>query len=197
MVNTPAQQLGPLDSMLGTLGLALFVVRTWATSLEVFLHRDLGERYLGWNAAAVLLLVPLYLLGWERYDPGPMLLFLGAYLFFCFIARMGMVRRRMRGESCHSMYTGWPRFLGPKAKISEIRMKQFVEPPITFLVGWMVRGEFNAPLGTYLMIGAVCLVISVNASETISRMRTLDMNDAVIEQEQTAERFRIMRGDRE
>jgi hypothetical protein len=196
MANTPTQKQSTLESIVGSYRGGLFVCRIWAMSLEVFLHRDLGERYLGWNAAAVWVLVPLYLLGWQGYDCRPMVLFLPVYLAVCLAARAGMARRRLRGEQCHSMYTGWPRFLGPKAKISELRMKQVWEPAVTMLLGWAVRDEFNAPLGTYLMIGGVCLFISVSTSTAVERMQALDLSDAVLEQEMVAERFREMRGER-
>jgi hypothetical protein len=190
----PRENAGPLQSMRGTLNVALFVVRSWATSLEVFLHRDIGERYLGWNAAAVLVLVPLYMLGWEGYDARPMEGFLLAFLGMCAVSRMAIFRRRLQGGSCHSLYTGWPRFLGAKAKITELRMKQVYEPIGVFVLGLTFR-DYEGPLATYLMIGAVCLFISVSASGTLERIRSLDLNDAVIEQELAAERFRGMRGD--
>ena len=107
----------------------------------------------------------------------------------------GEVAEARRGESCHSFYTGWPRFLGPKATISEMSMKRCWEPGILCLLGFAVR-DWNAPLGTYLIFGAASLAISVGASEAVERQRALDMNDAVIDQEQTAERFRVMRGER-
>ncbi len=191
---TPGKN-GSLESLAGSFNLAMFICRAWATSLAVFLHRDIGDRYLGWNAAAVLLLVPLYLLGWKGYDSEPMLLFLLAYTGLCCLARAGAVARRVRGEQFHSLYTGWPRFLGPKAKISELAMKKFWEPAVTFALGWAVREGIDAPLGTYLMLGGICLSITVRTSCAVDDKQALDLNDAVIEQEMIAERFREMRGD--
>ncbi len=197
-MNSPAQQNpGPFQSMRGNFNLALFICRTWATSLEVFLHRDIGERYLGLQAAAVLLLVPLYLLGWEGYDVRAVVYFLPAYLLMCVVARMGSLARRTRGEQSHSMYTGWPRCMGPRSKWTELTVKQFVEPGIVFANGWMLRELHEAPLGTYLMIGAVCLFISVSSSTAMERLRAMDLNDAVKEQEFVAERLRGMRDARQ
>jgi hypothetical protein len=184
-----------LESMRQSTNVAMLVFQIGAISMEVFLHRGFGERYLGPRAAAVFILIPLYSLGWQGYDLQPLFLFLGAYLLMCFVARAGIAERVRRGEQCHSFYTGWPRFLGPKAKISEIAMKRFWEPGITGLLGLAVR-DFNAPLGTYLIFGAISMACSVGASEAIERQRALDMNDAVIDQQQTAERFREMRGER-
>ena len=191
----PNRNAGPLDEIRKSTNVAIFVCQVWAISMEVFLHRDVGERYLGPRAAAVLVLIPLYSLGWQGYDLEPLYWFLGTYFAMCFIARAGIAARLRRGEHCHSFYTGWPRFLGPRATVSEISMKRCWEPGILSLLGFAVR-DWNAPLGTYLILGAASLAISVGASEAVERQRTLDMNDAVIDQEQTAERFRAMRGER-
>jgi hypothetical protein len=37
-----------------------FVARSFATSVEVLFHKRVGDRYLGLQAAAVLLLIPIY-----------------------------------------------------------------------------------------------------------------------------------------
>ena len=61
--------------------------------------------------------------------------------------------------------------------------------------GFLLR-QINPPLGTYLMLAAGSLCISVCASEAEERTRALDMNDAVMNQESVADRFREMRSDR-
>jgi hypothetical protein len=76
----------------------IFICRSLATSVEVFIHRDIGERYLGTQAVAVLFIVPLFGLGREGYDLRLLLGFLPAYLVMCVIARIGMLKRRWRGE---------------------------------------------------------------------------------------------------
>ncbi len=177
----------------GMMNVLLLGCRSWATSLEVIVHRAPGERYLGLQAAGVLLLVPFYGLFWSGYDLSLLMAFLPVYLVMCIVARVQIFRRRHRGERCHSYYSGWPRFLGPKAKISEVRMKRFDEPVMTFAAGWLIR-QVDAPLGTYLMIGSVCMFINVNMSLALQQFQTLNMTDAVIEQEQIASRFREMRG---
>jgi hypothetical protein len=177
------------------LEMALFICQTWSTSIEVFLHRDMGERYLGLQAFCVVLLVPIFGLFWEGYDLEPLFLFISAYMVMCYVNRVQMVARRKRGEQCHSRYSGWPRFLGPKAKFSEMTMKRIVEPVITLLIGAVVR-DSNAPLGTYLMLGAVAMFITVSASQQAHRAQAQEMYDAVAEQEMVADTFREMHGDR-
>jgi len=195
MAKQQPENTRPFQSFTKNLGLALFLVRAWATSLEVFLHRDFGERYLGWQAVVVWLLVPCYASTWRGYDVRPLLLFLPAYLLMCVISRMKMLARRHGGEMCHSFYTGWPRILKPTVKGKELTVKRIYEPVFMFFLGFAIRDRINAPLGTYFMIGAVCLFISVSASEMASRVRSLDLNDTAIDQEIIAERFREMRGE--
>ncbi|MBL9081602.1 MAG: hypothetical protein JNK76_07335 [Planctomycetales bacterium] len=188
-------QDGPITNE-GLLHAALFVCRGFATSLEVFLHRGLGSRYLGLQAAAVLVLVPLFGCAWEGHDLTALLLFLPAYLVMCLVARGDMLRRRLRGEHCHTQYSGWPRLLKPGARMTELGCKQFCEPLLAFAAGFVVYQLNERPFGGYLMFSAVCLAISTNVDVALDRLRAENMNDAVIEQELLAERFRRMRGER-
>jgi hypothetical protein len=184
-----------LESARNGLSVGLFICRVLAVSVEVFLHKGMGERYLGLQAAAVLLLVPVYSLFWPGYDLRPLMLFLPAYLVMCFVARAGIAARLKRGEHCHSHYTGWPHGIKPGTKCSELTAKRVVEPAIVMMAGFLLR-QFNPPLGTYLMFAAAGLLISVSASDAEQRTRSLDINDAVIDQEQVADRFREMRSER-
>jgi len=169
----------------------LFICWAWGTSIEVFLHRNFGNRYLGFQALAVFFLVPVFGLGWEQYDLRPLTYFLPAYLLMLIVARIGVLRRYWRGDSsCHSMYSGWPRLLRPDGAITELRCKRLAEPALVFASGYIVCNFGELPLGVYLMCGAVCLAITVNVDLTVQRMRVQRMNDAVIEQRLLAERFR-------
>jgi len=195
MSTMPQQKQSALESARTGLAVGLFICRSLSVSVEVFLHRGMGERYLGLQAAAVLLLVPLYSLVWPGYDLRPLMLFLLAYLVMCCLARVSSIAHRLAGEHCHSHYTGWPRGIKPGAKCSELTVKRVVEPAIVMAAGFLLR-QVNPPLGTYLMLAGGSLFISVSASETEQRTRALDMNDAVINQEQVADRFRDMRSER-
>jgi len=171
-----------------------FVARTWATSIEVFFHKRVGDRYLGLNAAAVLLLIPIYSLFWQGYDLRPLMWFLMVYLGAVVIARLGVVTRKRGGVRIHSFYSGYPRFMNGRSKLSEVQWKKCVEPFVSafFGAGLYVQGE--RPLGAYLMIAGACLFISVAIAELQFQQRATAMNDQVIEQEYVAERFREMRG---
>lgn len=188
----PTSHMEQFRSMVGWL---TFVSGALAASVEVFLHRSrtIGERYLGLQATAVIAIVLLYSLFWEGYDVMPLLRFLGMFLFMCFLARVGAAARRRRGgPQEHTRYTGFPRVCSVFRRLSERTAKMVVEPMLVFLAGAFVM-PVSEPLGGYLMLASVGLLISVHMSVGYDRVRALDMNDASIDQRQIAERFREMR----
>lgn len=78
--------------------------------------------------------------------------------------------------------------------MDEVKVKQIVEPFLTFAVG-AVMLEFSPPLGGYLMIASAGLLISNGLAAEYERRRVSDMHDAYLEQRGVAERFRDMRGE--
>ena len=55
------QQEKPIDMIQDTknaINWLMFFVQIYSTAIEVFLHRDMGHRYLGFQAVAVLIVVP-------------------------------------------------------------------------------------------------------------------------------------------
>ena len=93
------------------------------------------------------------------------------------------------------MYTGYPRLWKLAPRASEITVKKYVEPLVAFAVG-VTLCAYSPPLGIYVILGAFALMGTVMLSEETQRQRAIEMNDAVIEQQLVAERFRDMRGDR-
>jgi hypothetical protein len=169
-----------------------FLVDAWATSAEVFLRREFGWNYIGAQAAAVVVLVPIFMMLWPGYDPRPLAWFLVAYLVMCVIARLQAGWRRMRGDANHSYYSGWPWLMGIFRRWSEVTVKRWVEPALVGILAALI-GEHNAPLASYLVGSALCLFVSGHAREESVRKRVEAMKDAAIEQEIIAERFREMR----
>ena len=188
------QQRGEWMTMRDQFNLLHLICRTWSTSVEVFWHRDFGDRYLGINALLVLFLVPIYGLFWEGYDIEPLMWFIPAFLVMCGIGRVGMVRRRLRGEQCHSYYSGWPRIMQPTVKFSEETCKRFIEPVLTLAIGWSFCDFFKqVPLGVFFLWAGVCQFISNNLAAAHERVLAQNLFDQVTEQQQVAERFRRMR----
>lgn len=81
---------GPIQQTKAVLSWIAFIAGVLAVSVEVFLRRSrtFGERYMGVQAALVILLVPIYCAWWGGYDVRPLFYFLAAYLFMCLVIRM-------------------------------------------------------------------------------------------------------------
>ena len=178
----------------GTMNAIGWLIHTWATSVQVFLHKNVGDRFLGIHAAAVLLLVPVYGAFWQGYDLRPLMWFLPVYLGAVAVARLGIVRRRFNGTRIHSFYTGFPRCMKPRSKLSEAQFKRYVEPVLAASTGLTFCMMGERPLGVYLIIAGVCVFLSASMSEIQFEQRATAMNDQVIEQQYVAERFREMQG---
>lgn len=172
----------------------LFIPRTLAFSVEVFLHTRMGERYADAQAVAVLVLVPLYAALWEGRDLQPLFVFLLLYVAMCLRNRVEGILRRGELPRGHSRYTGVPRLMRQVPGRSELHVKQYVEPAVVFLLGGVLC-LVSEPLGVYLMLAAGGLFVSVLASGVVDRQQLLDLNDLMIENQERAEQFRAMRGD--
>jgi hypothetical protein len=180
---------GPLNP-----GCVMLLVRALSCSVEVFLHKSttFGERYLGPQAALAMLIIFVFPVLSPNENPEPMMWFLGAFVLALAAARAGIAVRAKRGElGPHSMYTGTPRILG---RMSESTVKRANEPIFVIIVGAFVH-ELNAPLGSYLMLAGVALLVSANLTAAGERKRVLDMHDAFEEQRNLADRWRWMRGE--
>jgi hypothetical protein len=191
------QQQGQGQDPSGTNGVAkiFFVCRALAVSIEVFLHRagSFGERYVGTQSSIALVLIGFFPVFWPTEDPRPILWFDAAFFLRCMMIRTCTIVRRIRGRTQpHSYYSGWPWMLGARSRVPESRVKGFLEPLIVAVAGLLLQ-PWNQPLGTYLVIAAVALCISVQASVSQDRSRALDLNDAMADQRRIAEQWRGMR----
>mgnify|MGYP003628288186 CR=1 FL=1 len=172
----------------------LFVVQTWATSIEVFIRGGFGARYLGLQAAAVLVLAPLWCMFKQVQNVDELGLWLFYYLMACFCHRQGIRAREKRGEVWHSYYNGFPvlmKFL-PWMKCSEVTFKRTMEPLLIIGLGCLLIPN-DEPLGLYIVIGGICMAFLANAWSVQNQTRLYDLNDAVIDQQGLAEDFRNRR----
>lgn len=190
-MNQEPVQLPDTGQVLNVLGLA---VRGWALSLEVFLHRGFGSRYIGPEGLFGMCAMFLYTLCWPPQLVGPMLLYCLAFPGLCLFHRLSMFARTWRHEKTHSKYSGQPLLYRPNRFISEVAFKQFCEPLLCLGLGLYVC-RMNPPLGVYWVIGAVFVFFSASEPVIWERQRLRDLNDAVVEQQYLAERFREMNGD--
>lgn len=174
---------------------AMFLVRAWATSIEVFIRADFGTRYLGLQAAAVFLLVPTYCGIKRTADAGMMSLYLVNYLVLCCLHRQTIRRRTRRGVFFHSYYDGTPMLWKLFPWCSEVPFKRYVEPVLVMAIGVLLI-PVSEPCGLYLLIGGVCMGLATGACCARQEVQLLDLNDSILDQQALAERLREMRGDR-
>ncbi|GIK15211.1 MAG: hypothetical protein BroJett003_01750 [Planctomycetota bacterium] len=185
------------DGLRNAVGLLVMVCRAFAISVEVFLHRTstFGERYLGVQvlmAMALIFFWPAFCS--PHHDPEPLYVFLALFACMCGCIRaQNALRRKRGGPQPHTFYTGTPIVMRFTGRMSEASVK-CIEPVIVFLAGAVVC-EFTPPLGGFLMISALGLLVSTQLTVGYERRRALDMNDAAIDTQQTVSRFRAMRRD--
>jgi hypothetical protein len=88
----------------------------------------------------------------------------------------------------------YPRLMKLCPRLSEITVKRFIEPLLVFL-GGVFTLHVNQPLGFYWMVGAFCMFGQASQADAWAREQATNMHDAVLDQQEVAERFRGMRGD--
>lgn len=168
------------------LGAFYFVARTLACSLELYLHRGFGDRYFGLNTFAVIPAVLIFSTFWQGHDITPLLAFLGFYFVACLGARAGIAHRRRMGGVEHSYYNGRPFFLKWKLfRNMKERTAKGLEAFAMVLVGAFVM-PLSEPLGSYLMVASLGLFASLAITAQYERQRDLDLQDALIDQQNAA-----------
>jgi hypothetical protein len=172
------------------------VAHGWATSVEVFLRRDFGKRYLNLQAGMVFLLIPLFSVLFPGDDLRPLFWFQGAYLLMLLVARLNVAARsKQPGTPGHSRYSGVPRLMAAFPKWSEQSVKQYLEPALLWSVAAVIWYLGNKPLATYIAFGGFWIHAIVGDELLRSRRQAEQWNDMTMEQEGVAEQFREMRGE--
>lgn len=164
-----------------------FLAWVWGTSLQVFIRKNMGRRYLGWNAIFVFALIPCFSLLWPPQDTGALYLFLGAYMFMAAYRRMQSLRVDALSE--HSYYTGFPTTMKKGPNMDEVSYKLYSEPILVVIIGAMVT-LFSKPLGWYIIFGGFALLIQASISKQLTDAEIMDTNDAMLDQQIVAEQFR-------
>jgi len=184
----------PAGSVPQAVNVIALVVQSLAVTVEVFIRRRMGSRYLDRQAAVALLLIPGFGLLWPEHDLEPLMWFLAAFLVATTLVRIRSLRRRFRGEEEHSRYNGWPVILSWPVfrRLSEAKAKALAEPFLAFGVGG-VTTNVSVPLGAYLMAAAFGLMFSDGMLRAFEQQRLLDLKDQLADQRRIAERFRDVR----
>lgn len=168
------------------------MIQSFAATVEVFLHRNFGSRYLAARAVGGLVVIVLFASMFPLPGRWALMGFLFLYFKACLIARAGVVWRQRKGTDFeHSRYSGTPYLMKFLPPTSEANFKRFVEPCIVFLFA-ILLGNYVPALTMYLMVAGVALMITNNQAEEYERHRAVMMKDDLIEAQKRAERVRSM-----
>jgi hypothetical protein len=167
------------------------LVRAIALTVEVFLHYGFGCRYVGCGFMGIVVILA-FALHFPDQNLHPLLCYMVAFGALWLIATVSMLIRVWRGkDTVHSKYTGRPYLWRLLPNWKEMNVKH-LESLAVILLGYGVH-YLNRPLGDYLMIAASLVFVRGYSLAIQQRDRAVAMNDAVIEQQIVAERFRDMR----
>jgi hypothetical protein len=160
----------------------------WAASVEVMLRHSFGQRYLGLQAAAVLLWIPIYISLWGDPSALPLLTYLLFYIVVLLIHRSHGLVRWHRGEREHSCYSGRPHVMKLFRGIDELPVKTLVEPGIVLGVGSLLCGLAEG-FGAYFLGAAFCLAVKGAIERAQEDKIVMDTRDAFFMQRRLRERM--------
>lgn len=178
-----------------TMNWAVTVVQIYAMSVEVFLHRSMGERYLGPQVIGVPFLVFLHAYLFRDHDPSLLMLFLVAFVAACLLQRIGILWRGWTGRRLHSRYNGSPWLLARDPRADEVAFKIWIEP-VLVIAGGLLVVTVDPVFGWYIVTAGVALHLQGRLLNQLTHSRVLDARDAMFEQQIHAEQFRRGSGDR-
>ena len=178
----------PLMTYRNTMNLGTIVVRALAVTVEVFLHVRIGARYIGLQALVAIPGIVIFSMFWHGHDVRPLWNFLVVFMLMAFAHRLDAFRRQNLGSVEHSRYSGYPWLLAKSKAHLEGPMKQVLEPVLTAVGGVWVT-EWNQPLGMYLVVAAIGLFLSNSMNKAWETVQSMDLQDAICDQRQNANRF--------
>lgn len=173
----------------------VLAARVVASPLEVILRKSFGSKYFGIPSAIALFAVPAWTLFWPDESPAGIWALWIVFVLMQLRARLESARMVAKGEVIHTRYNGWPRLAAIFKRMPEQKIKAGLEPVVVFVAGALLM-SVSQPLGSYLMVAAFSLGFNHGVIESVERAQALEMNDALIEQQAMAERFRQMQRDR-
>ncbi len=171
----------------------LLFVESISFSLEVFLRRDFGCRYIGRKALLATWLILGFAECWTGYPVQSLHAFALVYSLFATYAWSRARIRLLRGDTAHSRYSGWPRYLRRHLHARETPIKKYFEPFAVLCIGLMICDN-DRVLAMYLALASFCLFLTARRSDNWVRRRVLDVNDAIVEQQHVSARFQALRG---
>jgi hypothetical protein len=161
-------------------------------TVEVFLHRGFGRRYVVSGLAGIVVMI--FFAGcFNGQHCNPLFCYTAAYSVLWLIAGISTLKRCWRdNDKVHSRYTGRPYICSLLPNWKEDNVKN-LEALAVVLLGFGIH-YMTPPLGDYLMLAAGLMLVRRYCHVIQQRDRLIAMNDQAIEQRIVAERFRDMQG---
>jgi len=184
----------PIEDARKGANVLMLVAQVLAAPIEVFLRVRFGSRYFGVPSAIAILALPLWMMFFPYEDPRPLLVFWGLYILMQLRARIECLRMVSHGEYVHSRYNGAPRLRSFCRRTPERTIKVCHETVFVCLAGLLMMPASQA-LGSYLVAAGIASGLLGSTIEAVDRARAIELNDAWIEQQTTADRFRAMQRD--
>lgn len=171
-----------------------WVARGCANTVEVFLHKRFGHRYLGPHSLIPFPIMFFYAAYWagEGYDIGPISAFMFLYALALPLAMLGAAIAQWRGKVEHSRYNGLPRFFKASTTKKELRIKEVYEPLLVILLGCYLTDLYSPPVGLWLVLAGICMAGVNSQLRQWQNQQDWDMQDAMIEQRFRMEEAREM-----
>jgi hypothetical protein len=148
-----------------------------------------GSRFLGLHAVLGFLW-PLVFGAFYGPDPGlgAVLLYWQASILVLLVHRLHGVRRRAQGYRCHSLY--WGESIFEKSSDADSKRARGFANVLLMAVGAGLCAEVSKPLGTLLIIAAVCKAVTEALTFQAVEARVRQMEDARIENSFYLDRYR-------
>jgi len=180
---------GPFQSASRGASYLVFAARVLASPLEVCLRRGFGPKYFGFQAVGTLLLFPLWTMFWPTEDPTGLYGFWAIMMFFFARAKAESTRMVAKGDIVHTRYNGTSRLSRFFKRLPEAKVKGVCEPAFGLFTGAILM-QLDKPLGSLIAVSAIAMFLVQATIEGVEQARVSELNDALIEQQSIAERFR-------
>ena len=188
----PQQQQSdsPVLTVEATTGLIIFLIRVFSLPVTVLLHKGYGSKFVGLGGLLAILPFFALTLMFPHASAAPLMILLLLYILRCVGGRIAQIVRYFRGQRSmiHRQSPGHPliaRFF-PQWSDSHVL---WLEPAGVFALGlalvWLTR-----PLGWYLILAGLALAAWMGMCHVYAMNKAAEMNDAALEQQYQAERFR-------
>jgi len=178
----------PIQDAQNAASFLVLAAQALAAPVEVCIRTKFGSRYFGVPSFLGFLIVPMWMLFWPESDSQPIFIFWCFYVLMQIRARIESMVLVARGKVVHSRYNGWPRLAVIFKKKSEKKLKE-LEPWLVIACGLLTLA-FSEPLGSYLIVAGVALMCNGWVIESVERARAIQIHDALLEQQQMAQRVR-------